>query len=282
MTEPEPDATRLPIGVVLGPIAVPLRWWIESARRLDAAGYAGVWCWDHFMVRAGPPKPVLEAWTTLTLAAAATSRVTVGPFVANVMNRHPAVLARMAATLAEAAPGRVVIGLGIGGHPVEHEALGIPFPDIPERVRRLEEAVAVMRALWTGEPADRPSPYYPLRRAAVRPAPRPTPPIVIGGQSPGGARLAARIGDGWTTRSDLLDRLLPVYREACAAAGRELGTIVVGFEDGQSGVDSIVGTPWANEPRAEVDRWRARGATGVVVTARTTADIDALVAAAER
>ena len=234
------------------------------------------------MVRGGRPKPVLEAWTTLTLAAAATPRVTVGTFVANVMNRHPAVFARMAATLAEAAPGRVVIGLGIGGNPREHEALGIPFPDVAERVARLEEAAAVMRAVWSGEPVDRPSPYYPLHGPALLPAPDPRPQIVVGGQSPAGARLAARAGDGWTTRPDLLDRLLPVYRDGCAAAGREPGPVIVGFEDGRSGVDSIVGTPWAIETRAELQRWRDRGATGVIVTARTSADVDALVDAAER
>ena len=52
-------------------------------------------------------------------------------FVANVMNRHPALLARMAATLQDASDGRLVLGIGIGGHPAEHEAYGIPFPDRP-------------------------------------------------------------------------------------------------------------------------------------------------------
>jgi alkanesulfonate monooxygenase SsuD/methylene tetrahydromethanopterin reductase-like flavin-dependent oxidoreductase (luciferase family) len=78
------------IGVVLGAIDVTPAWWIESAARLDEAGYAGVWCWDHFMVRGGRPKPVLEAWTILSLAAARTTRLALGPFVANVVNRHPA------------------------------------------------------------------------------------------------------------------------------------------------------------------------------------------------
>jgi len=270
------------IGVAIGAINVPIGWWVDSAARLEAAGYAGVWIWDHFMVRGGRPKPVFEAWTTLTLAAAATKRITVGPFVANVMNRHPAVLASMATTLAAAAPGRLVLGLGIGGHPREHEALGIDFPPPPERVRRVEEAVAVLRALWLGEPVSRPSPFFPLREATLLPAADPPPPILIGGQSSGGARLAARVGDGWTTRPDLLERLGPIYAEACAAAGRAPGPIVLGFEDGRSGVDSIVGTVWAADPAAELATWQERGATSVVVTARTPADIDALVEAAAR
>jgi alkanesulfonate monooxygenase SsuD/methylene tetrahydromethanopterin reductase-like flavin-dependent oxidoreductase (luciferase family) len=88
-----------------------VRWWLDSARRLDAAGYAGVWSWDHFVSRGVRTDPVLEAWTTLTAAAMVTERVTVGTFVANVMNRHPAVVARMAAMLQEASGGRLVLGI---------------------------------------------------------------------------------------------------------------------------------------------------------------------------
>ena len=89
----------LPIGVCIRTIRAEPRWWLESARRLDEAGYAGVWAWDHFMGHGDPTVPVVESWTILTAAAATTSRVTVGPFVINVTNRHPAVLARMASTL---------------------------------------------------------------------------------------------------------------------------------------------------------------------------------------
>jgi alkanesulfonate monooxygenase SsuD/methylene tetrahydromethanopterin reductase-like flavin-dependent oxidoreductase (luciferase family) len=265
------------VGVVLGGIGTMPDWWIASTERLDDAGYRGIWAWDHFMVRAGRPKPVLEAWTLLAMAAARTRRVTVGPLVANVMNRHPAVLASMAATLAAAAPGRLVLGIGIGGAPREHEQLGIPFPPVPERVARLEEALAVIRALWRGEPVTRPSPWYPLTDATLLPAPDPVPPILVGGQSSTGARLAARLGDGWATRPDLLERLRPVYLEACASHGRDPGPIVVSFEDGRSGVDSVAGTPWAADPAGRLAQWRGRGAESVVLTARTTADVDALV-----
>ena len=270
------------VGVVLGGIGVTADWWLTSAERLDAAGYRGIWAWDHFMVRGGRPKPVLEAWTLLAMAAARTRRATVGPFVANVMNRHPGVLAAMAATLADAAPGRLVLGLGVGGAPREHDQLGIPFPPVEERVERLEEAVAVLRALWRGVPVTRPSPWYPLRDATLLPAPTPPPRIVIGGQSSTGARLAARIGDGWTTRPDLLERLRPVYMDACGAEGREPGPTIVGFEDGRSGVDAIAGTPWASDPDGRLGEWLARGADSVVLTVRTTADVDALVEVASR
>lgn len=184
-TKPAVEASGeawLPIGVALGTIGVSFGWWRESARRLEAAGYAGVWSWDHFTTRGPRPNSVLECWTTLSAVAASTSRIHIGPLVANVMNRHPAVLARMAATLQEVSGGRLVLGLGIGGHPAEHESYGIPFPDAPERAARLEEAVSVLRALWSGGPETRDSPYYPLRGAVALPRPDPPPPIVVGGQ----------------------------------------------------------------------------------------------------
>ena len=125
--------------------------------------------------RATTTVPVVENWTILSMAAALTERVTVGPFVLNVMNRHPAVVARMASTLQIASGGRLVLGIGIGGAPREHAAYGIDFPAAPERVARLEEAVAVIRALWTGGPVTRDSPFYPLRDASAYPIPDPLP-----------------------------------------------------------------------------------------------------------
>jgi alkanesulfonate monooxygenase SsuD/methylene tetrahydromethanopterin reductase-like flavin-dependent oxidoreductase (luciferase family) len=272
----------LPIGVALGTIGVPFSWWRDSAVRLDAAGYAGVWCWDHFTSRGRRPNSVLECWTTLTATAAVTRQLTIGPLVANIMNRHPALLARMAATLQEVSGGRLVLGLGIGGHDAEHLAYGIAFPDAPERVARLEETVSVLRALWAGGPVDRASPFYPLRGAVALPPPDPVPPIIVGGQSPGGARLAARVGDGWTTRPDLLEPLLPIYEEALAVAARERGTIVVAWEGGRAGEDYLAGSPWVTSPADEMARWRRLGADAVVVIARTTADVDALVGAVAR
>jgi alkanesulfonate monooxygenase SsuD/methylene tetrahydromethanopterin reductase-like flavin-dependent oxidoreductase (luciferase family) len=282
-----PDWLRpkgLPIGVCIGSVGVDAAWWIESARRLDEAGYTGIWCWDHFLGHGDRRTPVLESWTLLSATAATTSQATVGTFVANVMNRHPAVLGRMAATLQQVAGGRLVVGMGIGGHPAEHEALGIPFPAAPERAERLEEAVAVLRALWGGGPVDRESPWYPLRDAYAFPVPEPIPPIVIGGETPAGARLAARIGDGWTAFDRTFERDEPAYRDALAAAGRRREDVValVAFESGRTGVDALRGSPWIEAPRDELARWQAAGADGAIVTARTSADIAALEAATGR
>jgi alkanesulfonate monooxygenase SsuD/methylene tetrahydromethanopterin reductase-like flavin-dependent oxidoreductase (luciferase family) len=279
------DDGRLPLGVCLRSIRATPEWWLESARRLDEAGFAGLWCWDHFIGKGEPTVPVVEAWTILTLAAGQTSRVTVGTFVMNVMNRHPALVARMASTLHIATGGRLVLGIGIGGAPKEHEAYGIDFPDAPERVARLEEAVAVIRALWTGGPVTRPSPFYPLRDAVAFPVPESPPRIIVGGETRTGASLAARIGDGWTAFDVNFEANLPVYLEGLEAAGRSRAeqTVIVGFQGKwDKDASSVIDSPWISAPRETWERWREAGADGAVVTARSTEDVDALVDSAAR
>lgn len=261
--------------MVVAPIGVSYAWWRDAVVRVDRAGYAGVWTWDHFASR-GTGRPSLEAWTSLATVAPLTRSVTLGTLVTNVMNRHPAVLARIAATLQEASGGRVVVGLGIGGDVAEHTAFGIELPPAPERVRRLEETCVILRALWSGERVSVAGEFWQLRDALGLPAPRPIPPIVVAGQTRTGARMAARAGDAWTTRPELLDALLPVYREARATLGREPGRVIVGFEGPRAATSYVAGTAWHDDPARELAAWRARGADEVVLTARTDADVEAL------
>jgi alkanesulfonate monooxygenase SsuD/methylene tetrahydromethanopterin reductase-like flavin-dependent oxidoreductase (luciferase family) len=203
-------------------------------------------------------------------------------FVANVMNRHPAVLARMAATLQEATGGRLILGIGIGGHPAEHQAYGIPFPDAPERVARLGEAIAVLRALWSGGPVTRPSPFYPLMEAYAFPVPIPPPPIMVGTDSRPGVGLAARLGDGWTTPAVTLAAHLPQYLDALAAAGkaRSAQRVLAAFDLPRRA--SLAGSPWVEDPAGAAAAWASAGADGAVIGANTTADVDLLVGAAAR
>jgi alkanesulfonate monooxygenase SsuD/methylene tetrahydromethanopterin reductase-like flavin-dependent oxidoreductase (luciferase family) len=228
--------------------------------------------------------PVVEAWTTLAMAAARTSRVTVAPFVLNVMNRHPALVARMASTLQVASGGRLILGIGIGGAPAEHQAYGMDFPAAPERATRLEEAVAVIRALWTGGPVTRPSPYFPLEEAYAHPVPVPAPRIIVGGQTAAGARLAGRIGDGWSAFDENFEQLLPQYLASLEAAGRrrEDQTVLVGFEGDFLADESFHDSAWFADPRGTWERWRGAGADGAIVLARTTDDVDAMVEAVQR
>jgi alkanesulfonate monooxygenase SsuD/methylene tetrahydromethanopterin reductase-like flavin-dependent oxidoreductase (luciferase family) len=275
----------LPVGVCLRAIGAEPAWWLDSARRLEAAGYAGIWCWDHLQGRADKRVPVTEGWTAIAMAAGATSRATVGPFVLNVMNRHPSLVARMASTLQAASGGRLVLGIGIGGGDEEHAAYGIDFPAAPERVARLEEAVAVIRALWTGGPVTRPSPYYPLLEAYAHPVPDPAPPILIGGETAAGARLAGRIGDGWSAFENNFEANLPRYLEALEAGGRrrEDQLVLAGFQGGDwLGDERFRDSPWFHDPRGTWEHWKAAGADGAIVLARTTDDVDALVDAVDR
>ena len=274
----------LPIGVSLGTIGATPEWWVESAQRLETAGYHAVWAWDHFVGQGDKTVPVVEQWTILSVVAGSTSRIGLGTFISNVMNRHPAVLARMASTLQHASGGRLTVGIGIGGGKPEHRAYGIDFPEPPVRAERLEEAVAVIRALWGGGPVTRESRFYPLDAAHAFPEPDPAPRLLIGAGSPAGVRLAARIGDGWAAEIDRFEELLPRYREALIAEGRSFDDahIALGFGGGKSGQDALGGSPWVEGPREEWARWSAEGVDEIVVTARTTNDVDALVGAVDR
>ena len=275
---------RLPIGVSIGSVGATADRWLGSARRLDAAGYRAAWSWDHFTGQGERTVPVVEQWTILSAAAGATTRIGLGTFITNVMNRHPAVVARMASTLQGVSGGRFTLGIGIGGGPREHRAYGVDFPDVDERVERLQEAVAVIRALWTGGPVTRPSRFYPLEDAYAFPAPVPPPRILIGAGSGRGVRLAAKIGDGWAAEIDDFERLLPIYGDALAAEGRSLDDawIALGFGGGKTGVDALQGSPWIDAPRETWARYVALGVNEAIVTARTPNDVDALVKAVER
>jgi len=272
------------IGVAIGTIGATPEWWLESARRLEAAGYRAVWAWDHFVGGGDKTVPVVEQWAILAAAAGATSHIRIGTFITNVMNRHPAVVARMASTLQAASGGRLTLGMGIGGNAAEHRAYGIDFPDVRERAARLEEAVEVIKALWTGGPVTRPSPHYPLVEAHAFPMPDPAPRILVGAASPRGLRIAAKGADGWAAEIDDFERLLPTYVAALAAAGktRQDAWIAVGFGSGKSGKDALAGSPWVEAPREAWQRYAEAGADEVIVPARTPADIDALLGAVDR
>ena len=125
------DPSTFTVGVAIRAIKAEPAWWLESAIRLAQAGYDGIWCWDHLMGRRDITDPVVEAWTILSMTAARTERVTVGPFVANVMNRHPGVLAKMASTLQIASGGRLVLGMGIGAVRWSTRRTASPIPRRP-------------------------------------------------------------------------------------------------------------------------------------------------------
>jgi alkanesulfonate monooxygenase SsuD/methylene tetrahydromethanopterin reductase-like flavin-dependent oxidoreductase (luciferase family) len=277
------DAPR--IGVVLSTLGVDAAEWLDRARRLEAAGYASIWSWDHFVSRGDRTTPVLESWTMLTAAAVVTGRVTIGPFVLNVMNRHPAVVARMAATLQQVSGGRLVLGLGIGGYPAEHEAYGIDFPEPAVRAARLRETIQALRALWSGGPVTLEGEHLRLTDAYAFAPPDPPPPILVGAGTPAGIRIAATLGDGWAAESDEFFDLEPRYREALAAAGRarQDQKVVLSFGAWRhKTTEWLSNHPLVASPREELARLNELGADEAILTVRTTEDVDTLVAATDR
>jgi alkanesulfonate monooxygenase SsuD/methylene tetrahydromethanopterin reductase-like flavin-dependent oxidoreductase (luciferase family) len=280
----EPESAGLPpIGLDLAAIGVTPAWWLDAARRAEAAGFSGVWCWDHFLSRGKRlTDTVLECWTTLSAAAAVTERVRVGSFVINVMNRHPSVLGRMAATLHELSGGRLELGIGIGGHPAEHEMLGIDFPEAPERVEHLEEAVAILRLLFAGGPAEFSGRHYRLAVPDSFPVRQPAPRIIIGGESRPGARLAARIGDAWTTMVPVFEQHLGLYEETLASEGRRRADAPILLALDLDKDQPLAGQPLIADLAGEATRWHERGADELIIHDVRPDQFEPLLTAAER
>ena len=272
----------IPIGLNLTSIGVSSAWWMESAQEAESAGFRGVWCWDHFVSRGRKADPVLECWTTLTAAAARTSRLNVGSFINNVNNRHPAVLARMLATIWDQSGGRVELGIGVGGSGPELAMYGISMPEPPVRVRILEDAVAVIRKLWSGGPVSHSGEFFTLDEAWAYPSPEPPPRIIVGGEKPGGAKLAARVGDGWTTNAEDYERLLPLHLEELSARGRSRAEVAHLLAVSISRDEPLDRQPLIADMATFLGEWQERGADEIVVSWVRPAELPALLEAAAK
>src|SRR5262245_7389212 len=143
--------------LLLIPMGARYRDMRAAAVAADEAGFDGLWTWDHLRDPDGGPGPgVPEAWTVLTALAEVTRRLSLGPLVLNVANRHPGVLANMAATLQAVSGGRLLLGLGAGGsrrtpYAAEQAAIGQKVEPDAVRAQRVVEAIALIRQLRAGE-----------------------------------------------------------------------------------------------------------------------------------
>jgi alkanesulfonate monooxygenase SsuD/methylene tetrahydromethanopterin reductase-like flavin-dependent oxidoreductase (luciferase family) len=161
-------------------------------RRAAAAGLDHVFVADHVSFHEGLGMDGLVQAATVA-ASEATLAVHVGVYLLAL--RHPVPVARQIATLCESAPGRLVLGVGVGGEDRhEIEVCGV---DPATRGRRTDEALVALRGLLSGEPFTHRGEFFAFERAWIRPAPDPPVPIVIGGRSEAALRRAARHGDGW-------------------------------------------------------------------------------------
>ena len=170
-------------------------------KEADALGYDSAFVFDHFIpIFSDPSGPCLEGWTLLAALAARTERVRVGVLVTGNTYRHPAVLAKMAATVDHVSHGRLILGLGAGWFELEHTAYGIPFSTAGGRARQLVEAVEVIKLLFKQQRSTFSGKHYHLQDAPFEPKgiQRPHPPILIGGMGPKVIQpLAARHADIW-------------------------------------------------------------------------------------
>ena len=205
---------------------------LSRVRLAEDLGFDGVFIFDHFRPQDGDRDgPCPEAWSLLAALAATTERIRLGALATGVTWRHPSVLAAQAATVDAISGGRLDVALGAAWDRSQHEALGVPFPPLRERVERLEEAVRVLRLLWGETPATFQGRHLSLREASYRPRPvRPGgPPVWI---AAGGDRLtipvAARCADVWHCPSEpeeLPGKVAVLEREA-EVAGRDPASIV--------------------------------------------------------
>jgi len=171
----------------------------RAAVQAEELGFDDVWVSEHIIVPKDggyPPSPNFwDPVLTLTWAAAVTSRVRLGTSVLVLPLRHPLPLAKELATLQNLSAGRLILGAGVGWLEAEFDALGVPFN---ERGRRMDEGIAMMRAVWTDDPVTFESKWIPARIEAMRSQPQPVSPIPIwiGGSSDAAIRRALRL-DGW-------------------------------------------------------------------------------------
>ncbi len=188
-------------GVQTGQQGVEWATMRELWKKADAWGYDSLWNFDHFYpIFVAPEGPCLEGWTTLAALAQATTRARIGTLVNGNTYRHPAVTAKMAATLDHISGGRLNLGIGAGWFEREHKDFGIDFKDVPGRLQALDEACRIIKGMMTQETTTVHGKHYTVTDALGLPKPvqRPHPPIMIGGTGEKVLlKLVARHADMW-------------------------------------------------------------------------------------
>lgn len=259
--------SRVCLGVTLPQFTGDRAEVLAGVQRAEAAGLDSVWLFDHLWplppqrkeggapvgasARGEPPDarrtidvPVLEAWTTLAYLAAATRRITIGTLVTRSSLRHPAVLAKMAATAVAVAPGRIILGVGSGDRKsrAENEAYGLPYWSGAARREQLVSTVGALRDFFDGATTSSGAVTRDdgfVRLEDLPPSPRVTeaPKLWVGGNSRWAAEFAGRAADGWNAWGLPVETFAELAaRAASGAAGRSLelswaGGVVLGTSE---------------------------------------------------
>ena len=229
---------------------------------LERSDVDSIWLSD----RLSSPAPVPEVMTTLAAIAARTTRLKFGPSVVVLPYRTPVVAAKEMATVDWLSRGRLFPAVGVGVElPREFDASGVPFA---ERGRRTDEAIRVMRLLWTQDEVTFQGDFYKLDRVSIFPKPWQTPPpIWIGGKSEAAMRRTARLGDGWIPSFITPDEMragVQKVHDLAAAAGRQVpedhfGTLINYAIADSEATALALGQPYV--PRGRVDEATMRQCT---------------------
>lgn len=203
----------------------------RTAKNTEEAGFDSVWFYDHFHTAPEPrPYSCFECWSTLMALAKATTKLRLGQMVTCNSYRHPSYLAKIASILDVVSGGRLEFGIGAGWYEHEYSGYGFQFPRSSVRIRMLEEAVQIIKSLWTDDVTSFEGKYYKLRRAYNYPKPvqKPHPPILIGGE---GEKLTLRVvakhADRWNGGEGIENyrHKLEVLKEHCREVGRDFDDI---------------------------------------------------------
>ena len=235
---------------------------LDGARRAERLGLDSVWVFDHIWpLTGGRTRSALECWTSLAYVAACTDRVGIGTLVSRSSLRHPAVLAKMAATVGEIAPGRLTVAIGSGDEAsrAENESYGITYFAGPDRIEQLEATVRVVTSYLSDDRVDLSSDYVEI--AGLEPSPRPPtrPRVWVAGRADDAIDIAGRLADGWNGWGGSPDRFAQDalrVAEFAGAGGRNVeltwaGLVVLALDDdrahaelgSRSSEDRIVGGP---------------------------------------
>jgi F420-dependent oxidoreductase-like protein len=246
---------------------------------------------------------MLEGWTTQAVVAGFTSKIKLGTLVTGNVYRHPSVLAKIGATLDVLSKGRLFMGIGAAWNEDEASAYGIPFPNLKERLRRLEEALQVIKAMWTEDGASFEGRFYQIRNAYCNPKPmqKPYPPIMVGGSGERETlKIVAKYADACNIfgSTDTVKRKLKILRDHCKAVGRDydcilktrLGRVIIDKDKGavQTRVAKatkdmpeerikeflIFGTP--EEVKRQVESFRDAGIEYFIVNLEPQQELEAL------
>ena len=200
---------------------------LELWKHLEATKWDIACVTDHFLPNTKEREgAMLESLSTLSALAGLVPRMKIGTIVLGNTYRHPAVVAKAAAQIDVISGGRLILGMGAGWQQNEHEAYGIPFYTLRERLERLDEACEVIKSLWTNKRSNYKGRYYQLSDAPLDPKPvqTPHPELMIGG---GGEKVTLKIvakhADHWNVWGGpgVLARKGAILDAHCAAVGRD-------------------------------------------------------------